>query len=105
MRSLSIGLTESQLEHLREIKKKYGISMAAFVRVLLKTDMEPLIPEYTVVDERSEIRTTRTRRRVMATMKPVSPQRAAVMTELNLALMRRREKVEKALAASPPMHA
>jgi hypothetical protein len=102
MKSLSVGLTESQLDHLRTIKQKYGISMGGFIRVLLKTDMErPLIPEYTVVDERSEITTTKTRRRVMATMRPVSPERAALMAELNLALSRRRKKVEQAIVVSP----
>jgi hypothetical protein len=100
MRSLSIALSESQLEHLREIKKTHGISMAAFIRVLLKADIErPLIPEYAVVDERSEV-TTATKRRVVIHRGPISPERSALMAELNTALERRRKKVDEAIVAS-----
>lgn len=94
-------MTKSQLEHLGEIKKKYGISMAAFIRVLLKADMErPLVPEYTVVEEqRSEIVATKTRR-IVTHAKPVSPARAALQAELNLVLERRKKKVDEAIVAS-----
>ena len=99
MRSLSVGLTESQLKHLREIKKKYGISMGGFIRTLLKVDMKKaLLPEYAIVDERSEV--TKTRRRVMARARPVSLARAALMTELNAVLAKRKEKMEQAIVAS-----
>jgi len=105
MRSLSVGLTESQLDHLRTIKQKYGISMGGFIRTLLKVDMErPLIPEYAVVEERSEITTTKTRRRVAIRRGPISPERAALMKELNVILTRRREKIDRtkaAIVASP----
>ncbi len=66
--------------------------------MLLKTDMErPLIPEYTVMDERSEVTTTKTRRRVAICRGPVSPARSALMAELNLVLERRKQKVEQAI--------
>lgn len=70
--------------------------MAAFVRVLLKTDMEsPLIPEYAVV-EQSEV-TTATKRRVVIHRGPVSPARAALMKELSAVIAKRKEKMEQAI--------
>jgi len=100
MRSLSVGLTEMQLEHLREIKKKYGISMGGFIRTLLKVDMEKaLLPEYAIMTEQREV-STMTKRRVVIHRGPVSPERSALMKELNLALSCRRKKVDQAIVAS-----
>ena len=74
--------------------------MGAFIRTLLKIDMEKaLIPEYAVVEERSEIVATKTRRRIVT--RPVSPARRALMKELNLVLEKRKQKMEQAIVVSP----
>ncbi len=102
MKLLTIGLSESQLDHLRTIKATHGISMSAFIRTLLKIDMErALIPEYAIIEEQQREITTATRRRVVIHRGPVSPERAALMAELNAILAKRKEKMEQAIVASP----
>ncbi len=39
MTSLSVKLAQRQIEHLREIKRTHGISMAASIRNLIKRDI------------------------------------------------------------------
>ncbi len=75
--------------------------MTGFIRTPLKIDMErALIPEYAVVTEQREV-ATMTKRRVVIHRGPVSPERSALMKELNAILAKRKQKMEQAIVVSP----
>ena len=90
VKATCINLSEDQVAYLKTIKAEHGISMASYIRILLKSDMQRGLTAYSITEERLEVK--RTRKTIHK--RTINPSWIAIKSEMEPILKKRRAHVD-----------